>query len=147
MDVYHAYLTELGVPLPPLRPYVERYCGYRMAGFPAGLHPGLGGLPLGVRTHLAGLALGGRLHRGRLGAGPQVVLRQLGERVMERLVGAAGLALALEHLVPRETLALPGIREGLVVVIEQIAHAASLVARCFAQINAGWRPAGCVRSR
>ncbi|HEX6381270.1 MAG TPA: hypothetical protein VF180_08505 [Acidimicrobiia bacterium] len=31
----------VGQPLPPLRPYVERYCGYRMAGFPAGLHRGV----------------------------------------------------------------------------------------------------------
>lgn len=31
----------VGKPLPPLRPYVERYCGYRMSGFPAGLHRGV----------------------------------------------------------------------------------------------------------
>lgn len=31
----------VGKPLPPLRPFVERYCGYRMAGFPAGLHRGV----------------------------------------------------------------------------------------------------------
>lgn len=28
-------------PAPPLAPFVERYIGYRMAGFPAGLHRGL----------------------------------------------------------------------------------------------------------
>ena len=31
----------LGQPQPLLRPFVERYCGYRMTGFPPGLHRGV----------------------------------------------------------------------------------------------------------
>ena len=31
----------VGRPQPALRPFVERYCGYRMLGFPAGLHRGV----------------------------------------------------------------------------------------------------------
>jgi hypothetical protein len=31
----------VGRPQPALRPFVERYCGYRMTGFPAGLHRGV----------------------------------------------------------------------------------------------------------
>ncbi|HLU41854.1 MAG TPA: AraC family transcriptional regulator [Microthrixaceae bacterium] len=33
--------TVLGRPAEPLRPYVERYFGYRLTGFPPGLHRGL----------------------------------------------------------------------------------------------------------
>ncbi|MEU9734314.1 helix-turn-helix domain-containing protein [Streptomyces sp. NPDC048002] len=29
------------VPVPPLRPFIERYCGYRLTGFPPALHRGL----------------------------------------------------------------------------------------------------------
>ncbi|MGV9456757.1 helix-turn-helix domain-containing protein [Streptomyces sp. NPDC003635] len=28
-------------PMPPLRPFIESYCGYRLTGFPPGLHRGL----------------------------------------------------------------------------------------------------------
>jgi len=31
----------VGTPAPPLRSFIERYCGYRMTGFPSGLHRGL----------------------------------------------------------------------------------------------------------
>jgi AraC-like DNA-binding protein len=31
----------VGAPAPALRPFIERYCGYRMTGFPAGLHRGV----------------------------------------------------------------------------------------------------------
>ncbi|HEX6310666.1 MAG TPA: helix-turn-helix domain-containing protein [Acidimicrobiia bacterium] len=31
----------VGIPAPPLRPFVERYCGYRMTGYSSGLHRGL----------------------------------------------------------------------------------------------------------
>lgn len=39
-------------PAPPLVPYVERYAGYRLAGFPAGLHRGL---PSRHMTFIAGI--------------------------------------------------------------------------------------------
>jgi hypothetical protein len=41
-------------PLPPLRPFVERYSGYRMAGFRPGLHRGLPSRHLTFIISLAG---------------------------------------------------------------------------------------------
>lgn len=45
----------LATPAPALRPFVDRYCGYRMTGFPAGLHRGL---PARHMTLIAGIGTG-----------------------------------------------------------------------------------------